>query len=114
MNYQHHPDYTCTETSDGDLYCEHSPELSRSGRIIRDCRRGRNMVSPAARVSKVVESHTPIEVPPEPVEVADLSEEMDPTVQIVKLAGCAAMIGHETIRSGNDVWCLNHDSSNGS
>lgn len=112
MSHQHHPDYTCTETSDGNLYCKHSPKLARSGRIIRDCRRGRNKVSPAARVSKVVESHTPIDTPPEPVKVAELGGEVDPTVQIIKLAGCTAMIGLEALRSGNDVWYLNHDRSN--
>ena len=112
MDHKHHPDYKCTETSDGDLYCEHKPELSRSGRMIRDCRRGRNKVSPTALVSDAVDSYTQIDVPPEPIEVAELSEGIDPTVQIVKLAGCTAMIAGEALRSGKDVCYLNYGSSN--
>ena len=51
-----------------------------------------------------MESHTPVDIPPEPVEVAELSEEIDPTQQMVKFAGCAAMVGREALRSGSDMW----------
>lgn len=104
MDYLNHPDYTCTGSSDGNVYCEHSPEASRLGRIVRDCNRGREKLSPVAQTSEAMESHTPVDIPPEPVEVAELSEEIDPTQQMVKFAGCAAMVGREALRSGSDMW----------
>ncbi|PSP43958.1 hypothetical protein BRC68_04600 [Halobacteriales archaeon QH_6_64_20] len=42
---------------------------------------------------------------------AELSEEIDPTQQMVKFAGCAAMVGREALRSGSDMWYLNLDST---
>lgn len=109
MDKQSHPDYTCTKTRDGDFHCEHKPELSNSGQIFRDCRRGQNMVSPSAFATKVVESYSHIDIPEEPIEVAAIGEEIDPTIQLLKLVGCAAMVGREGLRSGNDMWYLNYD-----